>query len=122
MRDFSLREQALYACSEPVFVGISPVPMTPLWLGAKEPGRPKAAFVRSGYEDNKRVHQGFVGDWNRLKTALLNRISPWFEQADLQPVADNVSVDPAISEAVMSSIPARLVVPDIPGGASAAAV
>ena len=86
VRGFSVREQSLYACSEPVFVGISPVPMAPLWLGPKEPGRVKLAFVRSGYEDNKRVHQGFVADWNRLELALLARIIPWFEQADLQPV------------------------------------
>lgn len=121
VRGFSVREQALYACSEPVFVGISPVPMTSLWLGIREEGRPKLAFVRSGYEDNKRVHQGFVADWSRLKAALLARIGPWFARADLQPVADDMSVDPAVSATAMSSMPARLVVPDIPGGASAAA-
>ena len=117
----SAAAQAVFVCSPPVYVGLSPDPVVPLWL---KPGKGvglKLVFVRTGYEDGKSVQQGFIGDWKRLRLELLGMINHWFPEADIEPVPEEVSINPATSETAIASIHARLKVPDVPGGVSAAA-
>jgi signal transduction histidine kinase len=103
-------------------VAMAPDTITAFWLGEGPGGRRKLAFVRECHADAEMVfYQGFIGDWNRLKPELLAQIEDFFPEADLEPVTDAAASTTASSEARLINLPVRLAVPDIPGGAAAAA-
>lgn len=101
------------AAAEPPFSCISmsgELPAT-FWLdGMKGEGK-KLAFVRTAYRDDKVVYQGFLGDWGRLKSDLLLRISDLVADADLTPVEDYVPLSAGVTDTDLTWIPARLVMP-----------
>lgn len=100
------------------------------WLESDECQCAKLAFVRTltraavepntSTETERVFYQGFIADWNLLKQNLLARVSDHFPQADLLPVADDKPPSPQASEFVMS-VPVKLSIPEMAGGASAAA-
>lgn len=101
-------------------------PITPFWLGVGPDGGRKLAFVRECHLGRRVFYQGFVGDWNLLRPELLNVVKNVFPEGtftelDLVPVLDDQELSPTARGTQMSTLPVRLVVPDIPGGASAAA-
>ncbi|MBU0719264.1 MAG: hypothetical protein KJ749_13530 [Planctomycetes bacterium] len=110
-----------FTCLPPVYVGVSPDPMVTFWLGGNGTDELRLVFARTGYENDKEVKQGFTANWSRLKADVLGRIARWFPEADLKPTREGWVIDPATSETVMTSIPARLEVPGIPGGVAMAA-
>lgn len=92
----------------------------PFWLDG--PGNvKKLAFVRECSADSALFHQGFIGDWNKLKADLLEVIHDLFPDADLQPVAEDVNLDEEMSKRKMSTVPAILSVPEIAGESDTAA-
>ena len=114
-------DRHLYVCTPPVAVGLSLDPMATFWIEPSDEIGRKLAFVRTGYEDDKLVRQGFIADWEKLKNELLSMIKPWFPEADLEPLPDELAVDLATSETAIASINVRLQVPESPGETSAAA-
>ena len=106
----------------PAPIRISLSPFAPAFWVESGPGRPrKLAFVREGSADAEVFYQGFIGDWDRLKPDLLRSLEDVFPQADLEPVANDQELDADESEMKLHELPARLRVPDLPGGADAAA-
>ncbi len=106
----------------PAPIRISLSPFAPAFWVESDPGRPrKLAFVREGSADEEVFYQGFIGDWDRLKPELLRSIGEVFPQADLEPVVNDQELDADESEMKLHELPARLRVPDLPGGADAAA-
>lgn len=101
-------------------VEISLDPITAFWLGNGPQGEPKLAFVRECHADEDVFYQGFIGDWGRLRPELLAQIAELLPDADLEPLTDEEKGSEA-DHARMINLPVRLKVPDIPGGASAAA-
>lgn len=81
----------------------------------------KLAFVRECHLGSEIFYQGFVGDWSRLKPELLGLIGDFFDNADLTAAGQAGEVDAEQRETLMSTLPVRLEVPEIPGGATAAA-
>jgi signal transduction histidine kinase len=66
--------------------------------------------------------QGFVADWSELKPELLTQIDDvGLVAAELEPMLSESAGDPSRIERQMINLPVRLQVPDIPGGATAAA-
>ncbi|HNQ23552.1 MAG TPA: HAMP domain-containing sensor histidine kinase [Phycisphaerae bacterium] len=86
-------------------------PMTSIWLDGCCGPKARLAFVRTVTIDSDEYLQGFVACWAELKPGLLAHISELFPAADLQPVSDRATVDPATIEMMMSSIDAKLAVP-----------
>ncbi len=93
----------------------------PVWLESPSDDRLKLVFIRQGQKDERVFHQGFMGDWGKLKATLLEQINHLFAEADLEPIRDDADASAEMSEARMTRLDARLRVPDIPGGATAAA-
>lgn len=93
----------------------------PFWLQPGLDGHRKLAFVREVFADAEVVHQGFIGDWERLKPELLSRIHRIFPDADLVPVADDPPNAADADETSLQQLPVVLSVPEIAGGMSAAA-
>jgi len=102
-------------------VEISADPITAFWFGPGPDGARKLAFVRECHADAATFYQGFIGNWDRLKPVLLGQIAELLPEADLEPLLDDAKHDPEASKLQMINLPVRLQVPDIPGGASAAA-
>jgi signal transduction histidine kinase len=112
-RDIAALQDSLYACSQPVIVGVSRDPMAAFWLEARPGDGRRLAFVRTGHRDDKVVYQGFVADWNRLKPQLLELIGDLFFEADLEPVPGDRPPDFEGGELQLSSIPVRLTGPEV---------
>lgn len=89
----------------------------PFWMEPQPQSGPKLAFVRPCAEDESTFYQGFIVDWRRLKRELLDQIDDLLPQADLKPILDGESG----AEPRMVTLPVQLEVPDLPGGAAAAA-
>ena len=102
-------------------VGIVPDPFTAFWFGVGPDGYSKLAFVRECHADDAVFYQGFVGDWGRLKPKLLAEIEELYPEAELEPVLDAERDQADARGMELMNLPVRLVVPEIPGGASAAA-
>jgi len=103
-------------------VSVAPGPFAPpFWLGADERGAHKLAFVRECSADAAVFHQGFLGDWDRLKPELLRQIEDSFPDADLEPVFDERETEAETDDFQLRMVPATLVVPGVPGDASAEA-
>jgi len=88
----------------------------PFWLEPQPDESPKLAFIRQCFQDETVFYQGFIGDWTRLKTALLGEIDYLYTDARLEPLDLDEKADSKLAH-----LPARLVVPEIPGGAAMAA-
>ena len=89
----------------------------PFWVEPQPQSGPKLAFLRPCTEDESTFYQGFIADWRRLKRELLDQIDDLLPQADLEPILDD---EPDV-EPKMVTLPVHLEVPDLPGGAAAAA-
>jgi signal transduction histidine kinase len=89
----------------------------PIWLEPEPEEGPKLAFIRDCFQEEVVFHQGFIGDWGRLKVALLDEIKDVFPDADLVPIKDGEQVEGP----KLQNLPVRLVVPDASGMAMAAA-
>ena len=118
---FRMRDEAQFVCSDPSMLGISPEPMEVFWLPPLTNDERKLAFVRVGYDEGHEVLQGFIGDWQLLRTELLGQVEDLFPKGELALVPTDGSHDPATEDLTLSSIPARLVVPEPLGGIAAAA-
>lgn len=114
---FRMRDEAQFVCADPSMLGISSEPMEVFWLPPFTNDERKLAFVRKGYDEGHEVLQGFIGDWQLLRTELLDL----FPKSDLNLEPTHGSHDPETADSTLSSIPARLVVPEPPGGIAAAA-
>jgi signal transduction histidine kinase len=88
----------------------------PFWVEPHPLEGPKLAFVREVTYGDAHAYQGFIADWRRLERKLRNEIAELFPDATLEPVDDETS-----AEVTMASLPVRLAVPDVPGGAAMAA-
>jgi signal transduction histidine kinase len=113
LRDITAIEGSIYACSEPVEVGLSVDPMVTFWVEPMPGENPKLAFIRTGHEGDKVVYQGFIGDWSSLKPNLLALITDLFPGADLDPVPGDRPLDFEGSEFELTTIPARLTGADV---------
>ena len=102
-------------------VQITTDPLVPFWLPPAPDGSLKLAFVRECHADADVFHQGFVADWNRLKTPLMAASGDWPEDASLEPVLHPESMTAEASRYHLSNVPVRLQAPSIPKGANAAA-
>jgi signal transduction histidine kinase len=100
-------------------VGIYGDPVASFWLEPAARESPRLAFVRTGHRDALLVYQGFIGDWDRLKSELLAEITHLFDDADLQPAPDDAPPDPELSDITMNTIPVRLSIPDLAVAATA---
>lgn len=96
-------------------------PMVAFWLGKNNYGQDKLAFVRECHADADVFYQGFVGDWEMLKPELLNTFADLNMEADLHPIDIGNNVKPIPDKFLMSTLPVRLQVAGIPGGATLAA-
>lgn len=94
---------------------------TPFWIEPEPSDGPKLAFVRQCTADTMVFYQGFVGDWGRLRATLLAQIQDvaFDGDIDLQPISAGTLTEPMFE--TMINLPVRLSVPDIAGGAGAAA-
>jgi len=95
--------------------------LVPFWLKPSSAQERGLAFVRHVTVGDAVIHQGFLADWDRLKPELLEKIDDLFPHADLEPVDEAAGPTFVASEHYLSSIPARLTVPEDAVGASAAA-
>lgn len=77
----------------------------PLWLGSR-----LLLARRVTFGGQTRI-QGCWLDWPKIRDALLERISPWLPDAELEPVAD---LRQARYNRVLATLPAQLVVPELP--------
>ncbi|MCH8147245.1 MAG: HAMP domain-containing histidine kinase [Planctomycetes bacterium] len=118
---FRTREEVQYVCADPPDLGISPDPMSVFWLPPFLIDEHKLAFVRVGFYDGHEVVQGFIGDWRLLRKELLEQVVDLFPTVELERVATEEWLDTATSDSTLSSIPARLVVPQPDGSVAAAA-
>ncbi|UCE58335.1 MAG: HAMP domain-containing histidine kinase [Phycisphaerales bacterium] len=107
--------------SETVTVGIEQHPWVAFWLEPDATERSRLAFVRTGHWNDKRVYQGFIGDWPTLKHELQLKISDLFDDVDLQPAPDDAPPDPELSNITMHTIPVRLEIPGVTEESTAAA-
>lgn len=80
----------------------------PFWL---DPA-PKLAFVREVHTDADVQHQGFIGDWERLKPHLLARVQSIFPKAELFPQIGNWPNKLALNEVKVPLMPLIMRVPD----------
>ncbi len=88
----------------------------PFWLEPEPEGGPKLAFVRRVYRDDDVFYQGFIADWNRLRTTLIDQVEDLFPEADVRATSPSVK-----SDTKLVNLPVELVVPDATAEASAAA-
>ncbi len=93
----------------------------PFWLGEAPDAHQKLVFVREVHRNAAVEYQGFVGDWPSLKTDLLASVENPLPIADLLPVLDVDAEAAESTPGLMFNFPARLKVPDVRGGATAAA-
>lgn len=93
----------------------------PFWVEPQPQSGPKLAFLRPCMEDESTFFQGFIVDWRRLKRELLDQIDDLLPQADLAPILEEEIVGASKPERKMVTLPVHLEVPDLPGGAAAAA-
>lgn len=94
----------------------------PFWLVAPDDEGMKLVFLREGTaRDGAMFHQGFVADWNSLAPKLLDQIDHLFPEAELLPVRLAPQDPEPGDETKMASLPVHLSVPEVAGGASAAA-
>lgn len=80
-------------------------PFVPVWLAAD--GRRDLVFVREPFP---LLAQGFVLDWERVRTTLLAEVTDLFPDATLEPVAEAAVAHDATG-LILATAPARLVVP-----------
>lgn len=99
-------------------VGVLAPLMTPVWLDLTPDGAPQLAFVRAAYVETARhcTLQGFLIDWQLLKTNLEAQIRDLFPDAALVPVRAEDRHADISQRGMLQMIPARLV----PGKRSAA--
>jgi signal transduction histidine kinase len=91
------------ALNEPVAVEFSP--LVPLWAPART-GPDKLLAARRVQVGKRRLCQGILLDWPRLRELLLAEVEDLFPGADLQPVREDVPAEP---ERTMTALPLRLV-------------
>lgn len=115
------RDAAHQVCVEEAQLGVQDEPMNVFWLPSAEDGSRKLGFVRQGYDNGQDVLQGFIGDWNLLSKSLLAQVEDIYPDAELKPVVADETIAPEDSAMELTSIPARLVVPKVPGALAAAA-
>jgi signal transduction histidine kinase len=72
-------------------VGVSMSEMTAVWLDCDVHPQHQLAFVRSVDVEGVQSYQGFLVDWDMLKSELLDEISVFLPNADLRPVTDVVA-------------------------------
>lgn len=97
-------------------VSVTRSEMTAIWLPLGEGGEDYLAFVGTVSLCGEDIYQGFLLDWEMLRTHLLAEISDLFPTADLVPVKSGPVEDP---ESLLTMLPARL---DAPAGVVQAAV
>ncbi len=105
-------EWRIYACSPPVYVGVSLEPMATFWLDPQPGEGPKLCFMRTGHEDDKIVFQGFIADWDQLKPRLLGLVADLLPNADLIPVPDDAPVG-STEDFELGAIPVALTGPEV---------
>ncbi len=93
----------------------------PFWLSGAPTDHPKLFFVREVYADADVYYQGFVADWERFKPVLVAEAAVLFPEADLVPVANDVLIEPSLTQVRLRQVPAVLKVAGLPGGLSATA-
>lgn len=96
-------------------------PIVAFWIGKNQYGQEKLAFVRECHADADVFYQGFIGDWNLLKPELLNFFADLNLDAELVPLINSQNADPVPGKFLMSTLPVRLQVAGIAGGATLAA-
>jgi signal transduction histidine kinase len=99
---FGLNKKHL-APSEPIEVVLSP--MVPLWLKTKR-GADRLLMVRVIQIADKRVCQGIVLDWERLKEVLAAEVLDQFPEAKLSPARPDEELPEG--HGVMATLPVRL--------------
>lgn len=104
----------------PIRISLSPT-APPFWIESGPARVKKLAFVRECTADAEVFYQGFIGDWDRLRTDLLRSVEELFPGADLETVANDQELDADESDMKLHELPALFRVPDLPGGADAAA-
>lgn len=116
------RDEAHEVCVEEAQLGVQDLPTVVFWLPLTEDGSRKLGFVRQGYDEGQDVLQGFIGDWDLLSKSLLAQVEEIYPDAKLEPVLREEATAPEDSvRGVLTSIPARLVVPEVRGSLAAAA-
>ena len=94
----------------------------PFWLAAPDGESMKLVFLREGTaRDGAMFHQGFVADWNSLAPKLLDQIDHLFSEVELLPIRVTSETPEPGDETKMASLPVHLSVPEVAGGAAAAA-
>ncbi|MCO6437437.1 MAG: HAMP domain-containing histidine kinase [Phycisphaerae bacterium] len=109
---------------------IDPGPIAPpFWLDTPpELGR-RLAFIREcrvEQADDMAFYQGFIGNWDLLRSDLLEEIDDIFPpeiraQVDIIPLPNDVQLDAEMSKRKLTSLPATLEVPYSAEGVTAAA-
>lgn len=102
-------------------VTISIDPIITFWFDDRPNDQSKLAFIRECHADADVFYQGFVVDWNMLKPELLHSFADIKMDAELIPLINNQNDNPVPGKFLMSTLPVRLQVPGIVGGATLAA-
>ncbi|MFQ5654136.1 MAG: sensor histidine kinase [Planctomycetota bacterium] len=90
-----------------------PGPLVPLWLGDGA-GERDLYFLRRVVTRDEELLQGFLADWEGLRTSLLEQIDDLFPRASVAPVLDG-ALDAAASSDRMATIPLSLAAERTPG-------
>ena len=86
-------------------------PLVAVWIG--DDAARELAFVRRVEADSGRALQGFLVDWPTLRADLLEQVTDLFPDADLVPVAEELTADDTTGR-VLATVPVALAVPPPP--------
>jgi signal transduction histidine kinase len=96
------------------YIPVSTSSMTAIWLDCHTHTQHELAFVRSLNVGGTIYYQGFLVDWNMLKSVLLEALHPLLPGADLQPVTE-----PSVGDWLMRTMPVKIVAEPPPIAATA---
>ncbi len=92
----------------PSKVSVSIGPLLPIWMGEESsPGPFELYFLRRVEVGERRILQGFLGDWSALRAGLLHEIRDLFPGAETKLIRGDLA-DTSHAGELLASVPARL--------------